>query len=219
MRMMLRMCLGLGAAALLATGASAVPVTFTEDSLSVVGGTTPATVSLAGAPIIGSGDLTFDASGNLLAGSLSLGSFTVNVDLLGDTVLDAAITTTGWTQTLAAATNSGGNVILAGGTAGGASSCSQLTAFGALVCPSVSPTVQPFGVGGTATQTNTTTMTLTSFVSPTQFSGTIASVTVDSSTGATTTLGYSFAAVPEPSTALLLGAGLLGLGALGRRRV
>lgn len=202
---------------LAALPAAAVPVSFQLETIS----NTATRWTLVNGPIVGSGDLVFDASGNLLSGSFSLPAWAFLVDGSGDGIDDFQFDISATTQTLAAAPLVGGEIDLAGGSATGTSSCTILpnAAPGGICTPPSN--VLPYGTDG-SNFTATATLDFTRFTGPNDFAGTVTSVTVRTAANgsqSTQTLVSRFSTlpVPEPSAHALLAAPLA-LAALGKRR-
>lgn len=172
--------------------ASAVPILFQLDNVTSVGAAFPASQTYTpGFPIVGSGNIDFGAG----TGVVSLPDYSIVIDVSFDGD-DAQIDVTGWSQTITSIDGSG-NIISTGA---GAASCTVLGGIGAFVCPTVSTTIGgwppvngPSLVSSAIIDTGLQTITI-----------------IDNSlpAGGTITQSYSYTIVPEPSTALLLGAGL-----------
>jgi hypothetical protein len=204
-----RLILTVGLALSWAGAASALPVTFELTSVSSAGGLLPSTQTYSPPlPILGAGDVD-EAAGTY---SLTLGNFTIAIDLLGaGSSPDASILTTGWGQTGSFAAGVGGAVSSSSAT--GTVACTGVDpTFGPLICSLVPTTVAawpptgasgPLGAAGGLIDIVAQTFTITEPNDPS--GGQIRTV-------------YSYAFVPEPGAGLLLGAGLFGLFASGRRR-
>jgi hypothetical protein len=180
--------------------ASATPITFSLDSVTVVGSALPATQTYTPPlPIVGSGNIDF----GLGTGSVSLPDYSVTLDIGSDTFLDAKIDTTGWSQTITSIDLSG-NVTSTGA---GTNSCTDLGGgFGGIVCAIFAPTVAGWPPPGATSSAILDTFAQTLVVTDTS----------DPNAG-TVTQYYSYTVVPEPGTALLMGLGLFGLGLRERR--
>jgi hypothetical protein len=208
-------CSAAAALLLAPLAASAAPVTFQLESFT----NTATTYTLVNAPVVGSGDLAVDPSGNLVSGSLQLPAFQFVVDANGDGFNDFRFDTTPSSQTLAAALRVSGVIDLVGGSATGSSSCTVLPgAVAGSICPPPA-LIAPLGTDSAGVSA-VVTMAFDSFNSPTDFAGTITGVTVRTAPNGSTTTQRSvsrFATVPEPSAIALLAAPLA-LAARGRRR-
>jgi len=191
--------------------AAAVPVAFQFDSIT----NSPAPAVLSSAPILGSGDLEFDASGNLLSGQLSLSPYAIVFDVDGDGYYDVQFDTTSFMQTLAPAAMIAGAIDLAGGTGSASNSCTVL--------PAAPPGTACSGGSGMAfgadssQSTSVATLVFTRFGSPTDVAGTITWV-ITATTGNVQTRAYSFATLPEPSEVTLLAVPLALAWYVARRR-
>jgi hypothetical protein len=182
--------------------ASATPILFQLDNVTIVGSFVPTVQTYNPAlPITGSGDIDFGAG----TGTLVLSDYDVFIDVNADGN-DAQLEIVGWTQTIISI-DGGGNIVSTGG---GTSACTNLGGFGGFVCGATSPTVLGWPpVDGTLPSSaliNTGAQTITIVDNSNALAGTV-------------TQFYSYTLVtPEPGTALLMGAGLLGLGLVGARR-
>ena len=182
--------------------ASAVPITFQLDNVTIVGGMFPTTQTYSpGFPITGSGDIDLGPG----TGSLSLSDYSIFIDINNDGN-DAQIDITGWMQTITSIDGSG-NVISTGG---GTAACTNLGGLGGFICGALSPTVAGWpAIDGPS---------LTSSAVLDDIAQTITIVDNSSDLAGTVTQSYSYVFTPEPSTALLIGAGLGALGLIRRRR-
>jgi hypothetical protein len=190
--------------------AAAVPVSFEFDSIT----NSPTTTALVSPPIAGSGDLSFDASGNLLAGQLSLSPYSLLFDVDNDGNFDLEVHTASFTQTLAPALRIAGAIDLAGGSGSATNTCTVLPAAPPGLTCSVGSGIA-FGAG-TAQASSIATLVFTSFGSPTDFAGTITWV-IRGTSGSVETRSYAFTAVPEPGELALLAAALALSGVVSRR--
>jgi hypothetical protein len=180
----------------------ATPIVFQLDGVTIVGELFATTQTYNPVfPIVGSGDLDLGAG----TGTVSLQDYTIAIDVLltaGGT--DALVTMAGWNQTITAIDGSGNLT----STGGGTPSCANLGGVGNLVCGALPPTVSGWApLDGASPSSAVIDM----------FAQTITIVDNSNATAGTITQLYSYTFVPEASTALLLGMGLLGLGVAGRR--
>jgi hypothetical protein len=155
-----------------------------------------------GFPIVGTGDLDLGTG----TGWVNLPTYMITIDVLLAAGPDAEVTITGWTQTITGI-DVLGNLTSTGG---GSSGCNNLSGLiGGFVCGALPPGVAgwPPVDGGSPSSAVIDTLAQT-----------ITVVDNSNATAGTITQLYSYTFVPEASTALLLGAGLLGLGIAGRRR-
>jgi len=194
--------------------ADPIQINFQLDGVTTVGGILPATTAYVfplppaeneGLPILGTGWIDFDLGTGFVA--LENYNMILDVDVPPD---DALIEIRGWRQNITSI-DEDGNLT---STAQGTSTCTIILGggWGPLVCPNMSPTILPWppedppeGPGSSAVIDIS--------------EGTI--TVIDNSTFAlagTITQYYSYTVVPEPATALLMGAGLLGLGVFARRQ-
>lgn len=197
-----------GVLALLWAGvASATPVIFTFVSSTSAGGAFPTSQTVTPAlPFSGTGDVD-EALGTY---TLTLPDHSITLDVSSDAVLDARLDLTGWGQTGTFAGGVGGG--LTGTSASGSVACVVLGGIGSFVCPTVPTTVAvwpptgpagPFGAAGATIDLGTNTITVNS--------------AFDTNGGQVQSV-YTYSIVPEPGTMLLLGMGLIGLVASGRRQ-
>jgi hypothetical protein len=203
MKLLRRLALATTAAMMCAGLASAAPITFSLDNVTAVGGAFPTSQTyLPALPLTGSGNIDF----GLGTGTLGLPDYSVILDVGMDAVLDAQLDITGWTQTITSIDGLG-NITSTGG---GSVACTNLGGFGGLVCGSTPPTVAgwPPASGGSPSSAVIDTLAQTITVIDTSADG----------TAGTITQSYSYSIVPEPGTAWLVGAGLVGFGTIGRRR-
>src|SRR5262245_6784289 len=94
------------------------PVAFSLDSIDSSAIFTVA-VDIVGGPVVGSGDLVFDASGNLLSGELTLPAYTLIVDVFDNGIGDLRIEHAASTQILVPAVLVSGVAELSGGSVSG----------------------------------------------------------------------------------------------------
>lgn len=188
---------------LFVSAASAVPVDFTFLSTSTVGGAFPTTQTFSPTlPIAGSGNIDFVAG----TGTLSLPDHSVTLDITNNAGgADARLDISGWSQTITSI-DLLGNIESNGG---GAVACTNLSGFGNLICAAASTTVAGWPPPDGATLPS-------SAVLNTQFQTITVIDNSDANAGRITSV-YSYAIVPEPGTALLLGGGLIAM-AMGRKR-
>ena len=185
-----------------AGNASAIPIDFQLDSVTTVGAAFAASQTyVPDFPITGSGNIDF-VSGT---GTLTLIDYSIIIDVLIDSVLDAQIDIAGWTQTITAIDGLG-NITSTGG---GTSTCTVLGGIGGFVCPSVSPVILGWPPADGAS--------LASSAVIDEFAQTITVIDNSNSLAGTITQVYSYTLVPEPGTALLLAAGLVGFSTIRRR--
>ncbi len=200
-----------GATVLLWAGvATALPVTFTFVSSTSFDAGFPSTQTFAPSlPFSGSGDI--DEAGGTY--NVTLPDFSVVIDVLALPGDDAKIDTVGWNQIGTFAGGVGG--ALTGTGVGGTLSCTDLGGgLGGLVCAGVAPLVAawpPTGASGPTLGAPGATIDIVA--------KTITVVEPYDTNGGQIQTVYSYAfTAPEPGTAVLLGAGLLGLLVAGRRR-
>ena len=181
--------------------ATPIPAFFSLDSIVVTGAAFPVTQTISpGPPVVGGGSI--DVA--LGTGTVNLPVFTVTVDVFSDLILDAAITTTGWSQALAFSPGGGAGIPVTS-VGAGMQTCMVLGAFGGAVCGAFSPTVAGWPPVPGSALIDTVAQTIVIADGPNPTVGTI-------------TTSYSWSVVPEPGTALLLGLGLAGVGVVGRSK-
>jgi hypothetical protein len=186
--------------------AVSIPITLQLDSvtLTVVGPfpstqTFTPTPPFAGAP--GSSSIDLGAG----TGTLTLPDYTVSIDLAFNGVgEDALLSITSWTQTITAIDGAGNITSTGGGSVG-------CTPVGSLVCSATPPTVLGWPPAAGAT------LLSSAVIDAVAQTITVVDSSAESTAGQITSL-YSYTIIPEPGTALLLGGGLLGIWAAGRKR-
>jgi hypothetical protein len=203
-----------GALALVWAGvASATPVVFTFVSTANLGAAFPSTqVFTPALPLSGGGGVD-EALGTYIFTLPP--SFTVDIDVLATPGVDASVVTTGWGQTGTFAGGLGGAVTSSSAT--GSNACTPGPGgLGGLICPGIPGAVAPwpptgaaglFGAAGAM-------IDLTDGIG---FDGTITVNSANDPNGGQVQSIYTYSLVPEPGTMLLLGMGLIGLAASGRR--
>jgi hypothetical protein len=198
MNIVKRLAIAAGALSIIASSsASATPIIFRLINLEAIGAAFDSVQTYTPSLwLIGSGDLDVGAG----TGTFNLPDFVVEVDVLNDAVLDATITTNGWTQTV---TSIVGTAIST--TGGGTSSCVDEGGLGSFVCPTVSPIVLGWAPEGGSAVIDTILQRITISAAPDVNAGTIVSQ-------------YNYTFVPEPGTGMLMSLGLVGLAATRTRK-
>ncbi len=180
--------------------AAAVPILFQLDNVTVIGATNASTQTyVPGFPITGSGDINF----GLGTGWLSLSDHSIIIDLaFTGPGVDAQIDISDWGQTISSIDVSG-NITSTGS---GTYSCPYPVGICEVGPPANTGWAPADGASPSSAVIDTSLRTIT---------------VVDNSNdgyAGTFTQYYSYTITPEPGTALLLGGGLIALGAIGRRR-
>ncbi len=190
-----------------AGAASAVPIELTLQSVDSTGGIMPSVTTYD--PVLPIVDATSSIDFATGTGILNLPDYSTTITLDGGTGT-ARIDIANWRQTITSI-NIAGHIQSIGS---GSSTCTDLGGLGSAVCALVATTVAGWPPPNSGSNISS------AVINP--GAGTI--TVVDKSMfdmGGTITMNFTYepiATIPEPSTALLLGGGLAGLGMAGRRR-